>query len=183
MTAPDTDVKPVVSLDQYRERAQRKHGDLPIPVDEHTTVTLRRPMRMSSEERKALFAAQKRVQDAQADHPEVGKAKRVLKAAQDRRDGLDPEKTPRAAREEHERRVGEAQDALDAVEREHGGDNEDTVGELVAAMGDIFLAVADTRAGGEALLAAVGDDLYVLQEIMTDWQGQAEPGEASPSPS
>lgn len=182
MTDTDT-AAPVVTLDQYRARAQRKHGDLPVPVDEQTTVILRRPMRMSADERKALFAAQKRVQNAQADHSEVVKAKRVLKAAQDRRDGLDPEKTQRRALEEHDRRVSEAQDALDEAEREYGGEDEAQVAELVEGMRDVFRAVADTRGGAERLLEAVGDDLYVLREIMSDWQSEAEPGEAQPSPS
>lgn len=173
----------IVSLDQYRARANTKHGDLPIPIDDGTTVVLRRPMRMSKDERRALFAAEKRISSAQQDHPEVAKARRVLKAAQDRRDALDPEKSTEKVYREHDRRVADAEAALQTATEDHPVDNAAQVDELIEGMHDMFRAIADHPGNAERLLAAVGDDVYVLQEIMADWRGRAEPGEAQPSPS
>lgn len=180
----DEDTAPkIVSLDQYRERATAKHGDLPVPIDESTTVVLRRPMRMSSDERKALFAAEQRVSNAQAEDPAVVKARRVLKAAQDREAALDPEKTTERVRREHERRVADAETALEKVLEDHPTDGAAQVDELIAGMHDMFRAIADSKPKAEKLLAAVGDDTYVLQEIMAEWRNRAEPGEAQPSQS
>lgn len=173
----------VVSLDQYRERANTKHGDLPIPIDAATTVVLRRPMRMNKDERRALFEAEKRISQAQQEHADVQKARRMLKAAQDRQATLDPEKSTEKVFREHERRVADAQAHLEAMLEAHPVDNAAQVDELIEGMHDMFRAIADHPGNADRLLAAVGDDVYVLQEIMADWRGRAEPGEAQPSQS
>lgn len=184
MSENDTEAKPeIVSLDQYRERAQSKHGDLQVPVDADTTVILRRPMRMSSGERKALFEAEQRISAAQQEHKDVQRARRMLKAAQDRRDTADPEKATDKVMREHERRVSEAESALESALETHPRDDAAQVDELIAGMHDMFRAIADRGDKADRMLAAVGDDLYVLQEIMFAWRKQAEPGEAQPSQS
>lgn len=184
MSESDTEAKSeIVSLDQYRQRATVKHGDHPVPIDEHTTVVLRRPMRMSSDERKALFEGEKRMSGAQQEHKDVRKARRNLKAAQDRHEGLDPEKTTDRVRREHERRVDEAQAALDAALEANPTDQAAQVDEVIAGLHDIIRAIADSPAKADKMLDAIGDDVYVLQEILADWRKKAEPGEAQPSQS
>jgi hypothetical protein len=79
--------------------------------------------------------------------------------------------------------VAEAETALETALEEHPTDQAAQVDELIGGMHDMVRAVADSPAHAEALLTAVGDDLYVLQEIMADWRGKAEPGEAQPSQS
>src|SRR3954468_15735168 len=58
-------------------------------------------------------------------------------------------------------------------------DSEDDVEEKLASIVRMACMAADAK----ALLAAVGDDLPVLAEIVKEWTGSAQVGEASPSPS
>lgn len=65
----------------------------------------------------------------------------------------------------------------------------DELAALDKAAGDVdsklatIVKIACSPADAKALLAAVGDDLPALAEIVSEWTGSAQVGEASPSPS
>lgn len=58
------------------------------------------------------------------------------------------------------------------------GDDSDVDAKLAS-----IVKIACSAADAKALLAAVGDDLPALAEIVSEWTGSAQVGEASPSPS
>lgn len=55
------------TLDGIRQEAARRYADYPIRLDEQTTVVLRTPLRLSSEERTKLRRMQTQVADMQDD--------------------------------------------------------------------------------------------------------------------
>lgn len=62
-----------VTLDGLRQEASKRYADYPVRMDEHTTVVLRAPLRLSSEDRMSLRRMQTSISDMQ-DDPEYSDA-------------------------------------------------------------------------------------------------------------
>lgn len=56
-----------VSLDSLRQEARRRYADYPVQIDESTTVVLRAPLRLRSDERTALREMQQAISSMQDD--------------------------------------------------------------------------------------------------------------------
>lgn len=93
-----------------------------------------------------------------------------------------PIRLPKADR----RALRELQERLNKLQEDDGDADAagaDVEDELVDGLREIFRVAAEDKASAEEFLAAAGDDLGFLREVLELWQESTEPGEASPSPS
>ncbi len=51
----------MASLDELRQEARKRYADYPVTLDDQTTVVLRAPLRLSSDERTALRGMQSKI--------------------------------------------------------------------------------------------------------------------------
>lgn len=114
------------SLENLRAESRKRYADYPVEIDADTTVVLRAPLRLSTEERQ-------RVRELQRD----------MKELQD--------------------------------------DSDNAEAEVVEVLREMIRLVSDDTTKADRLIAAVGDDLALLQTIFADYSERAQPGEASNS--
>lgn len=85
---------------------------------------------------------------------------------------------------EDRRALRTLQESLNKLQEDReDAEGPDVEDELVEGLQGIFRVAAEDKATAEEFLAAAGDDLAVLREVLEMWQESTEPGEASPSPS
>lgn len=155
---------PTLSLDDIAARINEKYAPTTIQLPDGRSVILTVPFRLSKEKRAEIRAISKANTDAaaQAEH------------AQKMRD------------QNNEQRVKDGLEPINLTDEDQDQLNEQAEQRTRTYLQGIIRVAASDRSAADELLrlvAAGGDELLALSEIVSAYMGTAQVGEALPSPS
>lgn len=182
---------PTATLAGLRQAAQKKFGDYVLDLspeqDGSQVVVMRHPLRLDPDVRKRLTSVGERIQDAQADAPEVVEARKKLEQAIDRRDRA----VESAGEDGPSARVADTHDARIETERDKVRQAEEAYNrseaEQLAAVREVVCElVRDTVADpayAQKLIDELGDDITMHIALVEEYTNRGQTGEAQPSES